>query len=242
MTRDFQNARAAANDVLAAAKAYTDAQLANWIGRVRVSVDGAPDVAARHRLDFLGGVPVVDDPTRDRLRIGPLGGSAFVGAHVFSIVTQNLTTGVPNTLHFEEEVLTSGSGIHDNVTNNNRLTIPVDGIYAIWGFGRCSNESLVANAGMCVDIAWRSTGVALAAQDAPLLPSPVGPNTMGHACVFAVRPMTAGEYVSLRVWHNTGHTEHTTPDQYATEFGGGTPAGAAEWPFDAIQFALWKIG
>jgi hypothetical protein len=148
MTRDFQEARAAANDVLAAAKAYTDSQLKNWIGRVRVSVDGAPDVAARHRLDFLGGVPVVDDPTRDRLRIGPLGGSlrrcsALLTNDASLPVAHNTVVQVP--LDLDEY---DPDDWHSTTTTTHKITVPEEGDYVIFARFTWEDDDPTGSAGI----------------------------------------------------------------------------------------------
>jgi hypothetical protein len=212
------------------------------IGRIAVRAGGnLTAIGIRSALMFdPAATAVVDDPDHEQVIVPLGGGGAFSGAHVFSIVTQNLVTGGPNVLHFEEEVFDTDN-YHDKVTNNDRLTIPVDGTYAIWGLGRCSNESHTVPASMSVDIAWGSGALVVASQDGPLDYSPVAANSMGHCSVYVERPMKAGEYVRLRVWHNTGHTEHTTPDQYGSEGGSGPPGGGDNWPFDAIQFGIHRL-
>jgi hypothetical protein len=215
MTRDFQDARAAANDVLAAAKAYTDAQLKNWIGRVRVSVDGAPDVAARHRLDFLGGVPVVDDPTRDRLRIGPLAaGGAFVGAKAHDTGGIVCASGSITTVALDAEYWDTGA-LHDLTTNNERIAIPSDGYYRVSARVELERHSTSATADPFYGLLQLLRSGSTVAEDM-VSTTPAAFNA-GHRIVLKIEEVfhcTAGQYFSLTIQQNAGVAVVTSGDSW----------------------------
>lgn len=70
----------------------------------------------------------------------PLGPSAFWICKVYKTGTQSLTSGTAASINFDLEAF-DGFTMHDNVTNNTRITVPRSGYYEV-----CAEISFAANA------------------------------------------------------------------------------------------------
>lgn len=138
---DFAQGRQEANSILAEAKAYVDEQLRNWIGRVRVSVDGAdPDVGAAHRLDFLGATATLDKP-RDRIRITTAGAALpRCAAYCSRDVTFNPVSGTLTQVPLDRDQY-DPDGWHNAATSSPYVVLPADGDYLVWAAYRPASSS-----------------------------------------------------------------------------------------------------
>lgn len=122
----FAEGRARAQELLREAKAYTDAQLKNHIGRVRVALDGVTtDVAARHRLNLVGGWTATDNPTRDAVDLTPPagGGGAYAGWHLWRSASQAIASATPTFITFDTEDQDTDA-FHSLVSNTDQVVIP----------------------------------------------------------------------------------------------------------------------
>lgn len=123
------------------------------------------------------------------------GGGYTQGARVYHNANQSITTATFTQLAFNSERYDTDS-IHDNVTNNSRLTCQTAGKYLIIG-----SIYFAAAAGGSRHLAIRlSTGVDIAYMQL----APDASVNVYRATVAAIWDMTVGQYVEVRVYQDTG--------------------------------------
>lgn len=118
--------------------------------------------------------------------------------------------GIPNaseqTLSLESEAF-DNNNLHDNVTNNSRLTAATTGLYMIWGLAAYdSNATGIRELYVRLD---GSTRIATGS-----LPGPAQ-----YVTVFQLYSLTAGQYIELRTWQNSGGTLNVNNGQANCYFG-----------------------
>lgn len=102
-------------------------------GAIAQIQDEGANLPVQPRLNFTGaGVTASDDAANGRTNVAIPGGGGFVGAAVIKNASQSLTSGTTTVLTFQTEDH-DASGMHDNATNNSRLTIPA-GYAGKWRF------------------------------------------------------------------------------------------------------------
>jgi len=153
------------------------------------------------------------------LEAGAGGSNAQSGAHVYQTSGQTINTGLQTILNWDGEIFDTAT-IHDNVTNNSRLTVPV-GVTAIKIFVHVRFSGSTTNVGNYRDIFLRKNGTASG------FPGQVqhriaAINSTGDAAItfttneFAV---VATDYFEVLVTQDSGANVFITANAQGSQFG-----------------------
>jgi hypothetical protein len=115
-------------------------------------------------------------------------------SRITNSVNQTLATGGDTVLNFNTEIIDTG-GMHDNVTNNSRLTCIAAGIYLI-----NANIQFSSNATGYREIYFKLNDTIIIA--ASLLPAVATTNTV--CCLSAIYSLSESDYVELHAIQNSG--------------------------------------
>jgi hypothetical protein len=151
-------------------------------------------------------------------------GTSKIGAiptvRAFNTTAPSVSTGGSGlNVPFNSEEYDVG-GLHDNVTNNGRLTAPVTGVYEISAYVRWGLSSLGT----------RFTGISTSSPGAGAYiasawqPAAGGNNNISDQSVSTLWKLQAGEYVWLGVYQDSG-----SPLTAGSGTGGGGPEFAMTW-------------
>jgi hypothetical protein len=122
----------------------------------------------------------------------------FRGARVSHNANQTITSGLTTDLNFNGEIFDFG-GLHDNTTNNQRLTIPADGD-GYWLFLATLRWSNTAAAFVETQIVRKPSGTEVVIAQDVRVPNPAGGGTTGLTlCTFDQG--LAGDYFTVRVYN-----------------------------------------
>jgi hypothetical protein len=130
----------------------------------------------------------------------------FQGASVWKSANQNLTSASQTTITFDTEVFDT-DGFHDNVTNNSRLTIPtgMSGKYLVTAKGdfssNASGQRVVYHLVDGTLVNFASSAVNSASHGS-------------YISLSAVYQLTAGMYVEMALYQDSGSTLTTTGTAY----------------------------
>lgn len=115
----------------------------------------------------------------------------LVGARAFRSAALSVPTATVTVIGLDGETFDSGA-LHDNVTNNSRITIPSTGYYCIVGVV----QHPTGTGSVQTRIHKNGSVVALTAQAAP---------TAGaHIACITVESLTAGDYLELATFQTSG--------------------------------------
>lgn len=105
-------------------------------------------------------------------------------ARVYKATTQSINSGAVTTLNFDTERFDTAA-LHDNVTNNNRLTLPATGLYIVGAF---------ASWGADTDYSRQAVGLRLNGGTVIVQTDVPNPTGLAVAC-SALWKFTAADYV-----------------------------------------------
>lgn len=126
-----------------------------------------------------------------------------------SAAAQSVANTTETTITFDAESYDSNT-MHDNSTNNGRLTAPSTGFYII--FGVCN---FAADADGIRDVYVRLNGTTRLMTARAFDNGAVGP----YVPIFLPYPLTAADYVEMRVWHSAGNALDVQNGASNTNFG-----------------------
>jgi hypothetical protein len=118
-----------------------------------------------------------------------------VSARVYHSAHQSLASGILTMLAFDSERFDT-DGFHDPVTNNSRLTIPVTGLYFLWG-----NVAFAANSTGKRHLLIQVNGSTNIGEHRTLSVSGTAQTRMMASSVYR---LTAGDYVELAAYQDSG--------------------------------------
>jgi hypothetical protein len=148
---------------------------------------------------------VVSQPSAGKVKIDLSGGGSVsikdvthLGAKVHRNSGQSLNNTTLTAIQFNNETYDTDA-CHDNATNNTRLTAPFTGYYLVGG-----HAQFEANA---TGVRLLTVGVnGTVGLDNVQWPAPSGAGITANADVSTVLQLTAGDYVELFAWQNSGGT------------------------------------
>lgn len=161
--------------------------------------------------------PYVDDQ-RNRRNFERLAGQFPVGTENLAVVpaarvTHSVAQSIPNStvtfLSFDTERFDT-QDLHDNSTNNSRLTAPIDGIYLI-----TAHVEFASNSTGRRQLALRASGSTFIALTEP----DTNQNASTHLSLGTVYELSADGYVEVRVFQNSGGSLNVgKTDEFTPEF------------------------
>jgi len=162
---------------------------------------------------------------------GAVGVSKFgtipaVRANTKAATTQAISSGSLTTVNFDNESFDT-AGLHDNVTNNSRLTAPVAGVYQVTGNVRWqSNSTATRFVGLYTNTAGRIASVWVPA---------AGGTADTDESITDVFTLAAGDFVHMEVYQDSGGTlslvkEGTDAPSMSMTWVGPATAGAISGP------------
>ena len=129
------------------------------------------------------------------VNIPQVNGVTFAGCILKKSVTQSIAQGGYASVTWDQEDVDTHA-FHDNVINNNRITIPSDGKYILW-----AEIFMPGSSGAAVSYTFvvrNSSGVVIF--QSALVTGIIGQNVSGE--IFGTLPCVAGDWFEVQLFHN----------------------------------------